>query len=69
MRVVFGFAAVAILLGGYTVCPDTVRASVADAVTPNEQVLEEIGDGVDTLMALFRGPGDIQPEDALTSPV
>ncbi len=62
MRVVFGAAAVGILLAGYTVCPDHVRTSVTDAVMPGQQTLEDMQDGVDTLVAFFSGPENIQPE-------
>ena len=62
MRVVFGIAAVAVIAGAYVVCPDAVRQDINQTVTPDEQVLAEIGDGMDALMNLFKGPGDIQPD-------
>lgn len=34
MRVVFGFAAAGVLLSAYVICPDSVRASFAETVTP-----------------------------------
>jgi hypothetical protein len=62
MRTVFGFAAAAVLLGAYVVCPQSVRASFAETVTPDQQTLEEMQDGVDTLFAFFGGPEEIKPE-------
>ncbi len=62
MRIVFGFAAAGLLLASYVICPDSVRASVAESVRPDQQVLEDMQDGVDTLMAYFSGPEPIQPE-------
>lgn len=62
MRVVFGVAAMAIIMGAYAICPETVREDVNRVVTPNEQVLTEVGDGLNALMNMFRGPGDIQPD-------
>lgn len=63
MRIVFGFAAAGLLLAGYTVCPQGVRDSVHDLVSPEQQVLEDMQDGVDTLMAFLKpGPGEIEPD-------
>jgi hypothetical protein len=62
MRIVFGIAAVAILLGSYVVCPDEVRASIADTVTPSEQIVSDVQDGLDALADYLSGPEDIQPE-------
>ncbi len=62
MRVVFGVAAVAIIIGAYAICPDAVREDVNQAVMPSEQVLAEVEDGLEVFMGLFKGPGDIQPE-------
>ena len=62
MRVVFGVAALAIIAGAYALCPETVRHDVNHAITPGEDRLAEIGEGMKTLMNLFKGPGDIQPD-------
>jgi hypothetical protein len=62
MRIVFGAAAVGIIAASYVVCPDQIRDSVTEAVTPNEQVLKDMQDGIETLVAYFSGPEDIQPE-------
>ena len=62
MRVVFGVAAIAIIFGAYTICPEAVREDVNQVVTPNEQVLAEVESALQVLMGLFKGPGDIQPD-------
>jgi len=62
MRIVFGFAAVAILLGSYVVCPDEVRASFTETVTPSEEMVADVHAGLEALAAYLGGPEDIQPE-------
>jgi hypothetical protein len=62
MRIVFGAAAVGVIAASYIVCPDEIRNSITDTVTPNEQVLVDMQDGLETLIAYFSGPEDIQPE-------
>ena len=63
MRVVFGFAAAGVLLSAYVICPDSVRASFAETVTPEEHVLEDMQDGVETIMAYLKGVEPMTPDN------
>jgi hypothetical protein len=62
MRLIFGFAAIGLLAGAYLVCPDALRREVQQTITPNDQVLAQVRDGIDTLMRHLDGPGDLNPD-------
>jgi len=62
MRMFFGFAAIGLLAGTYFVCPDAMRQQVNDTLTPNEQTLVELREGIDALMRHLDGPGDLNPD-------
>jgi hypothetical protein len=62
MRLIFGFAAIGLMAGSYVVCPEAVRTSINDTLTPNTEALVEMRQGLDAIMRHLDGPGEMSPD-------
>lgn len=62
MRYLIAFAACGLLAAAYFLCPDTLKRQVRDTLTPSDQQLAELRDGIEAITSQFDGPGDMGPE-------
>lgn len=62
MRFLTAFAAIGLTASAYLVCPDAVRSGINDTLTPDEQTLVEMREGIDAIMRHMQGPAPAIPD-------
>lgn len=60
-RLISGFCALGLVIGAYFVCPHGLKQKAHQALTPPEETLVQMREGLDALADHLRGPGEVVP--------
>ena len=59
MRFVFAMLAVGIIASSYLMCPRELREDISEAITPSDELAQNVSDALDTLVDYMRGPDEV----------